>query len=125
MFILKISTWCPDAPVPLRKAFLRWTIALPYVMRAHLLDYVQGSEALDKLLMKGEIEWLRSEPPGVSLHRPVKVVAALMALLQQSPVPAVHTMDMSNVLKSYLDRVTVCERIRHTPIPIPYTRCAV
>lgn len=93
-------------------------------MRSHLLDYVSGSEALEELLLQEEVTWLRREQTGVAPHRPIKAVSALLALLQESGIVAVHVMDISNVLKSYLDTVAVLERIKHTPIPMPYTRCA-
>lgn len=109
--------------VPLRKALFRWAIALPYVMRSHLLDYAHGSEALEELLTAEEVQWLRTEPDGVSPHRPLRAVGVLMALLQQSSLPPVHAMDISNTMKSYLDHVVTCERIKHTPIPMPYSRC--
>ena len=97
----------------------------PYALRAHLLDYATGSEAVDELLTEEEVAWLRCPPEAGSPHRPIRAVNMLLALLQQSPAPAVHAMDISNVLKSYVGHVSVCERIKHTPIPMPYTRCVL
>lgn len=92
-------------------------------MRAHMLDYVTGSESLEELLSEEEVAWLRDFPEGVSPHSPIKAVSVLLSLLQESTANEVYIMDISNVLKSYLDRVVTCESIRHTPIPMPYTRC--
>lgn len=38
-----------------RKFILRWTIALPYVMRTHLIDYKPGSDSLEELLPHDEV----------------------------------------------------------------------
>jgi hypothetical protein len=39
----------------MRQLFLRWTIALPYLMRSHLLDYHKGSDSLEELLLDAEV----------------------------------------------------------------------
>lgn len=54
-FIAKLQAYAPDAPVNTRKLVLRWVIALPYVMRTHLVDYKPGSDSLEELLPKEEV----------------------------------------------------------------------
>ena len=42
---LQVQSQAPDTPVHVRRALVRWTIALPYTMRCHLMDYKPGSGA--------------------------------------------------------------------------------
>jgi hypothetical protein len=58
--VTSAQAFAPGAPLPQRMALLRWTIALPYVMRAHLLDYKPGSDSLDELLTLEEVRAPRS-----------------------------------------------------------------
>ena len=62
----------PDFPLDLRKAFMRWTITLPYVIRAHLLEYGPGTDTLDELLTRDEVEWLRRSVDGLRAHQPMR-----------------------------------------------------
>ena len=45
----------PDAPPEVRAMILRWTCALPYLMRSHLLHYKTGSDSLQELLTAEEV----------------------------------------------------------------------
>lgn len=62
----------PDCPLHLRKALMRWTITLPYVMRTHLLDYEPGVDALEELLTNDEVAWLRRPVDGLWAHQPMR-----------------------------------------------------
>ena len=55
VFIAKTQAYAPAMPVHTRKLILRWTIALPYVMRTHLVDYKPGSDSLEELLTRPEV----------------------------------------------------------------------
>ena len=61
-----------DCSLKLRKALMRWTITLPYIIRAHLLEYGPGTNALDELLTKDEVEWLRRPVDGLRGHQPMR-----------------------------------------------------
>jgi hypothetical protein len=60
----------------LRRALLRWTIVLPYIMRAHLLDYSEEADLLDEVLTDDEAEWLRQPPEGLHAHQPMRAAGA-------------------------------------------------
>ena len=45
----------PDASPKVRKLLLRWTLALPYLMRSHLLEYKVGADTLGELLTEVEV----------------------------------------------------------------------
>ena len=54
-FIGKAQAYLHDTDVSTRKMILRWTIALPYLLRSHLLNYKPGCDELDKLLTPAEV----------------------------------------------------------------------
>lgn len=47
---VQVQSQAPDTPEPVRRALVRWTIALPYTMRCHLMDYKPGSGAFHVFL---------------------------------------------------------------------------
>ena len=67
----------PDCPLHLRKALMRWTITLPYVMRTHLLDYEPGVDALEELLTSDEVAWLRRPVDGLRAHQPMRAAGGV------------------------------------------------
>jgi len=104
-----------------RRMFVRWTAALCYLMRSHILSYVHGSLVLDGVLTAGEIEWLRSRA-----HAPMAATQIIGALLNSVagmrdhahiPLAQIH-LELSN----YMACVTNSERIVRTPIPPAYSR---
>jgi hypothetical protein len=54
-FIIKSQTYLHDAPLAVRQMLLRWTIALPYLLRSHVLDYKPGADSLEELLTDAEV----------------------------------------------------------------------
>ena len=54
-FTSRAQAYLPNAPPPVRAALLRWTIALPYLMRSHLMSYAPGSDSLEALLTADEV----------------------------------------------------------------------
>ena len=54
-FTSRAQAYLPDAPPLVRAALLRWTIALPYLMRSHLMSYAPGSDSLETLLTADEV----------------------------------------------------------------------
>jgi hypothetical protein len=55
MLIARFQAYAHDAPLPMRKLILRWIIALPYLMRSHLVDYKPGSDSLEHLFTEAEV----------------------------------------------------------------------
>jgi hypothetical protein len=55
MLIVALIGYATDAPIPMRKLLLRWVIALPYLMRSHLMDYKPGCDSLEHLLTDTEV----------------------------------------------------------------------
>jgi hypothetical protein len=53
-FLMRIQAYAHGMPLPMRQLFLRWTIALPYLMRSHLSDYRPGSDSIETLLTASE-----------------------------------------------------------------------
>jgi ion channel-forming bestrophin family protein len=121
MFILKSQALCRNAPDNLRKAILRWTIALPYAMRTHLTNYKPGADSLELLLTQAEVKWLRDDSRAVAPHQPIRAVGVLMSLVAALNCAEVAKMELRNLLTNYLTRCGLCEKIRATPIPMPYT----
>ena len=54
-FLVRAQAYAPDCDIAMRRLLLRWTIALPYLMRSHLSDYKPGSDALQHLLTVDEV----------------------------------------------------------------------
>jgi hypothetical protein len=54
-FIVQAQAYLPHARANTRKMLLRWTIALPYLLRSHLLNYKPGSDSLEELLTANEV----------------------------------------------------------------------
>ena len=55
MFVTRIQSYRHSIPVPMRQYFLRWTIALPYLLRSHLRDYEPGADSIEELLLPEEV----------------------------------------------------------------------
>ena len=82
----------PECPLHLRKALMRWTITLPYVMRTHLLNYEPGTDALEELLTRDEVQWLRRSVDGLRAHQPMRAAgAAPPPALRSTPCLTVYT----------------------------------
>jgi predicted membrane chloride channel (bestrophin family) len=58
MLMARFQGYAYDAPIPVRKLLLRWIIALPYLVRSHLMDYKPGCDSLEHLLSKHEVRSL-------------------------------------------------------------------
>ena len=82
-----------------------------------------AAEMLHKLLTETEVEWLRKAPWSFNRHQPIRAVGVLLALLQHTRAHPIHVAQLSEHLRDFLGRCGSCERIRATPIPMPYTRC--
>lgn len=69
---------------------MRWTITLPYVMRAHLRDYEPGTDALEELLTRDEVEWLKRPVDGLRAHQPMRAAGAqqisILSCVEKTPV---------------------------------------
>ena len=55
IFITKAQAFLPHADPAVRKLLLRWTVAMPFLLRSHLLDYAEGSDSLEELLTATEV----------------------------------------------------------------------
>lgn len=55
VFLTKAQAFLPGADAAARKLLLRWTIALPYLLRSHLLDYESGADSLENVLTATEV----------------------------------------------------------------------
>ena len=55
--MVRLQTYCYDAPLPMRQLMVRWVIALPYLMRMHLEEYADHAGSLEKLLTPAEVRW--------------------------------------------------------------------
>jgi hypothetical protein len=55
MMMATFKGYAHDATIPMRKFLLRWVIALPYLMRSHLVDYKPGCDSLEHLLTEPEV----------------------------------------------------------------------
>ena len=54
-FLMRLQAYKHDMPISLRQFMLRWTIALPYLMRSHLSDYRPGCDSIEDLLTHNEV----------------------------------------------------------------------
>ena len=61
-FMSRMVGYAHNVPPPMRQFTLRWTIALPYLLRSHLSYYKPGSDNIEALLTAEEvwykIRWL-------------------------------------------------------------------
>lgn len=55
MFVARAQSYSPEMPIPMRRLIMRWVIALPYLLRSHLLDYQPGSDSVEELLRPEEV----------------------------------------------------------------------
>ena len=55
MFMIRAQTYAYNAPVPMRQLLLRWTIAMPYLMRMHIEEYRVDAGNMKALLTPAEV----------------------------------------------------------------------
>lgn len=60
-FLARMEAYAGDADLPMRQFLMRWTIALPYLMRSHLTGYLPGSDSIEALLTEPEVRHQRLE----------------------------------------------------------------
>lgn len=95
---------------------VRWTMALPFLLKAHL----SGSpfaEHLQGVLEAEELHWLLQ-----GMHKPNRAVQVLSLTVMQANVPPIQRAALDEQLTTFVNTVGACERIQKTPIPLPYTR---
>ena len=120
--ILKSQSFGPATMTQRQRLLIvRWVIALPYVLRSHLLSYVPGSLALEHLLTPDECAWLKGRS-----HMPLAVVMMIGSIIKSvDGFLPIYVGQLQGDLASCITHSTTCERLTRTPLPMAYTRCTV
>lgn len=95
----------------------RWTIALPYVLKAHLTELTDLNVQLKGVLLPYELEFLHD-----CSHRPSVVGQALSDAVNSLDTHPFKALAINKRISQFYDIVAGCERLYRQPIPSGYTR---
>jgi predicted membrane chloride channel (bestrophin family) len=119
-------TWFPntsDGDV-LRKKFVRYVQAWPYVLKCHLRGGPGGCENDDNI--KEDLKDILTEKEVVGVinspHRPLHVLHEMTETGRKAGLQTANQITLDQNLGALSDVVGGCERILRTPIPLSYSR---
>eukprot|EP00884_Botryococcus_braunii_P000321 jgi/Botrbrau1/1028/Bobra.0076s0002.1 len=101
----------------LRAPLLRWIIACPFSMKAHLSSTNDISQDLQSVLTDEELEALLAAD-----HRPNFTISMMSEIVSLAGLDPVQLSMFDKNLTFMADSIGACERILKTPIPLSYTR---
>ncbi|KFM28033.1 UPF0187 protein, chloroplastic [Auxenochlorella protothecoides] len=116
-FVRQCLAFFPEDAKRLREAAVLWTIALPYVVKAHLREGNRLESELEGILTRDEVDALTG-----ATHRPCFVLAALSQVVAAAGLDPQLRQRLDTNLTAFEDCIGGCERILRTPIPQSYTR---
>eukprot|EP00884_Botryococcus_braunii_P014354 jgi/Botrbrau1/2291/Bobra.101_2s0114.1 len=100
-----------------RAAMLRWAIACPFSMKAHLRRVNDLAADLQDVLLPEELKALLAAE-----HRPNFTMSMMSELVYRAGLDPVQMLMIDQNLTFMADSIGSCERILKTPIPLSYTR---
>lgn len=116
-FVRQVHAFFPAHAGQEREAATLWTVALPYVLKAHLREGCALASELEGTLTPVQLDALLG-----ATQRPCFVLGALTAVVTRAGIDPQLRQRLDTNLTAFEDVVGGCERILRTPIPQSYTR---